>query len=74
MENMNLQNWTANNQKANPPPVHKLLSDIANLNLLEKYRARHQQIWIHDRQWQQRRDDDTNNTNNTKHKDWDQQH
>ena len=54
MESMNFQTepdnsnkYSANNQKPNPPPVHKLLSGIANFNLREKYRARHQQILIH---------------------------
>ena len=67
MESMNFQTepdnsnkYGANNQKANPPPVHKLLSAIANFNLLEKYRARDQQILIHNEQWQQRKDADNN--------------
>ena len=62
-----LPNWTrqlqqaqGQHRKANPPPVQKLLSGIANFNLLEKYRARHQQILIHNQQWRQRRDDDNN--------------
>ena len=51
MESMNLQtepdefkNNEANNQIANPQPAHKLLSNIANLNLLENDSARHKQI------------------------------
>ena len=76
---INQLNWT--NPTHNAPTANRqtstsaqTLSGIANLNLLEKYRARHQQLLIHDRQWQQRRDDDTDNTNNTKYKDWDRQH
>ena len=81
MESMNLQtepdkskNNEANNKIANPQPAHKLLSSIANLNMLENDNARHKQIWIHDRQWQRRDDDNNKNSNNTKYKDWDHQH
>ena len=49
MESMNIQtepdeskNNEANSKIANPPPAHKLLAGIANLNLLENDRARHQ--------------------------------
>ena len=76
MESMNLQtepDESKNNEpttKTQTPPVHKLLSGIANLNLLENDSARQTNIWIHDRQWQ-RRDDDNNKNSNTKYRDWD---
>ena len=80
MESMNFQtepdeskNNEANNQIANPPPAHKLLSGIANLNLLENDSARHQQT---EYTIDSDNEETTNNknSNNTKYKDWHHQH
>ena len=83
MESMNLQtepneskNNEPNSQNANTPSVHKLLSDIAHLNLLEKYRARHNKYG--DTIDSDNEETTTTTTTTTptipKYEDWEQQH